>query len=333
MILTFALNGYTSGVPVSDGQVQSSTANTGLAVVKAITNLSHGSVSLTLTSGLTYLIELQDGQYFYFAADAEDVNLGTLVVYEQGVLPENADITARITDIVLGNVVNGVAARGSLTFVSNPANNETIAVNGLTFTFKSVISGTRPVAIGATKEATAILLAAALNASVDPLVSVATYEAADGIVSVVYDTRGIIGNTFTLADSSAGAVTASGATLTGGANSLVTSGTYTPTSTNTTNATASTPTAAQYARVGSFITVSGQVSITPTAAGAVVVDLTLPIASDLQAARQLAGTGASAVGDLIRISAEATSNKARFEFVAVDTTPVVLSYQYGYLLI
>jgi hypothetical protein len=73
------------------------------------------------------------------------------------------------------------------------------------------------------------------------------------------------------------------------------SGTYTPTLTNTTNVAASTTGVCQYMRVGSVVTVSGQLSIDPTSAAAdTVIRMTLPIASDFSGStRTCAGTFAS----------------------------------------
>ncbi len=73
------------------------------------------------------------------------------------------------------------------------------------------------VAIGATVQSCAVNFAAALNASSDPAITVATYTANGANVTGVYDTSGATGNLFTLDDSSDDAVSVSGATFTGGA--------------------------------------------------------------------------------------------------------------------
>ena len=70
--------------------------------------------------------------------------------------------------------------------------------------------------IGDTKEDTAINFAAALNASTNGAINVATYSAASNVVTGIYDTPVTGGNSFTMANSSASAVTRSGATFTGG---------------------------------------------------------------------------------------------------------------------
>lgn len=108
-------------------------------------------------------------------------------------------------------------ARGVLTFVRNASPGETIAINGVTFTFVAGASGATDVHIGDDMFETAAELANVLNASASGSVNVATYAAVfTNIVTIVYDTAGTGGNAFTLADSSLTAITRSGATLTGG---------------------------------------------------------------------------------------------------------------------
>lgn len=120
--------------------------------------------------------------------------------------------------VVAASTAGGVYASGILTFVTNPLNTETIAVNGVTFTFVTGASTATNVHIGSTKEDTAINLAAVLNASANAAITVATYTPQTAEVDIVYDALGVTGNTFTLANSSGTvAVTRSAATLVGGA--------------------------------------------------------------------------------------------------------------------
>lgn len=108
-------------------------------------------------------------------------------------------------------------ASGTLTFVTNPVATETIAVNGVTFTFVAGASGATDVHIGATKEDTALELVNVLNASASGSINVATYSVAyqGTVVNIVYDTPGT-GNSFTLANSSGtAAVVRSASTLLG----------------------------------------------------------------------------------------------------------------------
>lgn len=115
----------------------------------------------------------------------------------------------------------GVQATGTLTAGANLVNTETIAVNGVTFTFVTGASTSTNVHIGATKELTMAEFAVVLNASANASVSVATYTVSDAVLTVTYDAGGVTGNGFTLANSSGtAAITRSAATLTGGSDTV-----------------------------------------------------------------------------------------------------------------
>lgn len=73
------------------------------------------------------------------------------------------------------------------------------------------------VEIGSTLAETAANFAAALAASADPLITVATYAASNNQVVGTYGATGTGGNAFTMAVSNGGAVAVSGATFAGGA--------------------------------------------------------------------------------------------------------------------
>jgi hypothetical protein len=89
------------------------------------------------------------------------------------------------------------------------------------------------------------------------------------------------------------APTISNLTVTGTGGNVYSS-TYTPTLTNSTNVAASTTGACQYMRVGNVVTVSGQISVDPTAAAVLTVLLiSLPIASTFSSSRSAGGSAAS----------------------------------------
>lgn len=117
-----------------------------------------------------------------------------------------------------GGGVAGTQATGTLTAGSNPSNTNTIAVNTVTFTFVTGASTSTNVHIGADKEETLAELAAVLNASVDALITVATYTVDDDVLTITYDTGGTDGNSFALANSTGSTITRSAATLEGGSN-------------------------------------------------------------------------------------------------------------------
>lgn len=108
---------------------------------------------------------------------------------------------------------------------------------------------------------------------------------------------------------------------------VLASGTYTPTLTNVANVAASTAYAAQWLRLGSTVTVSGKVDIDPTATTATTLALSLPVASNLSAEEQCAGTAANGtlaaqsaailgdpVNDLALLSFDATNTANRSWF-------------------
>ena len=101
------------------------------------------------------------------------------------------------------------------------------------------------------------------------------------------------------------------------------------------NVAASTAYACQYLRVGSVVTVSGQVDIDPTGAGDTQLGLSLPIASNLSAPEQLAGTAVSAAvaGLCAAVLGDATNNRGLIEFVAVDLANRAFLFSFQYLIV
>lgn len=120
----------------------------------------------------------------------------------------------------------GAVATGTITITTNPTANDTIIVNGVTFTFKASATTEFEVTLGGTSAATAANLQAALAKSNNPKIAAATYTVAAAVVTVTYGAsviygvtgmKGTEGNAFTLNAGTAGAkVTMSGATLAGG---------------------------------------------------------------------------------------------------------------------
>lgn len=112
------------------------------------------------------------------------------------------------------------------------------------------------------------------------------------------------------------------------------SGTYTPTLTNVTNVTSSTAYQCQYMQVGSVVTVSGLLEVTPTAgASATELGISLPVASNFGANEDCGGSGESDEGYNIgmAIRADATNNRAAMVWkteVATASRNVYFSFTY-----
>lgn len=110
-------------------------------------------------------------------------------------------------------------------------------------------------------------------------------------------------------------------------------GTYTPTLTNVANLDGSTAYSCQYVRIGSFVHVTGRVDVNPTApAAATRLGISLPIASDLVATGQLAGTAFSSAiaGQGAAVIADATNNRAQMEWVSGDVTNQDMHFTFSY---
>lgn len=114
-------------------------------------------------------------------------------------------------------------------------------------------------------------------------------------------------------------------------------GTYTPTITNTTNITNSTAYVCQYLRVGNTVIVSGSVFLTFTAyATASEIGISLPIASNLAQAYQLAGTSCTGNGvNVGAIQGDATNDRGTLKMTspASPTTTGTLYFQFTYQVI
>jgi hypothetical protein len=117
------------------------------------------------------------------------------------------------------------------------------------------------------------------------------------------------------------------------------SGTYTPTLTNSTNVASSTASELQYMRVGSVVTVSGLVAITPTAGSDAntVLRMSLPISSNFASSANLGGTGvissAAGRGVAAAIYADTTNDLAEFNFLSPATSGLSTRFTFTYRII
>jgi hypothetical protein len=95
-----------------------------------------------------------------------------------------------------------VKATGTVTLSTGvPVTTDKVTVNGVDFTYKTSPVLTNDVAIGATFAIAAANMAAAINNSVDPLVSRVTASVVGGAITLTVDEAGTAGNAITLAAS------------------------------------------------------------------------------------------------------------------------------------
>ncbi len=115
------------------------------------------------------------------------------------------------------------------------------------------------------------------------------------------------------------------------------SGVYTPTRSNEVNLDSNvTLTQAQYCRVGSVVTVSGMFTADPTTAATQTrFDMSLPVASNIGAIEDLAGTAVcGAIASMCgSIQGSASGDVARVLWIATDLTSQQWSYHFTYRVI
>ncbi len=123
--------------------------------------------------------------------------------------------------------------------------------------------------------------------------------------------------------------------MAGATNQYIGSGTYTPTFTNVTNCSAATAIAARYTRVGNVVHVSALFTATITTANtATQVDLTLPIASNLNAAADCIGTGTAGDGSSnlysTVVAGDFTNDRAQVLFKPATNGSMAITVEFTY---
>lgn len=116
---------------------------------------------------------------------------------------------------------------------------------------------------------------------------------------------------------------------------ITVAGTYTPTASAEANTTV-TPTAAQYMRVGTVVTVSGGFTADPTlTTTATSFELTLPISSNLGAVANLAGVAfcGAIVGQGAEVLGVVANDTAKVKWVSADITSQAWGYTYSYQIL
>jgi hypothetical protein len=108
---------------------------------------------------------------------------------------------------------------------------------------------------------------------------------------------------------------------------------FTPTLTNITNLTASTAYEAYYLKVGTKVTVFGQVDIQATALGVIVLGMSFPVAVTTIFAHQASGTVSSGNNEETgHIGADDINLRAQLTLTATTTTNHRIYYHYSYLV-
>lgn len=199
-VLTFGAEGAVSATP-NDAGVTVSYAPGDLVTLAGGMSLSE-AVLQVLTSQLVSLLVASPGTG-YTVGDTVTLGGGT----------STTSAVATVTS------VGAIAASGSISFVNNPNDGDTVTLNSVTWTFKTTPTTSTETAIQPTLAGTMAQLATDLNASANASLTVATYSSTPTALDIVDDTPGTGGNAYTLA---ASVGTPSSGTLTGGSTSGIT---------------------------------------------------------------------------------------------------------------
>jgi hypothetical protein len=124
---------------------------------------------------------------------------------------------------------SAVAASGTITFSDTGAADDTILINGVTFTAKASGATGNEWNVGASATLSAQAFKAAVNASASALVSQhVTASGSAAVITITAIQKGVSGNAITIAEGvdSSSDMAVSGARLTGGANATANSVSY-----------------------------------------------------------------------------------------------------------
>lgn len=151
------------------------------------------------------------------SGDTESEVIGCLGFVLVGLILPSIFTGTSLTFLV-GDSPSGFQARGEILFNTNPANGDTITINGVLITLVTgTPSGSQVQISGVNAAGTMANLQAFLDATVDPDLLACTYSSSGTLMTVVAVTAGEDGNAISFAKSSSHmTLTPSGGTLSGG---------------------------------------------------------------------------------------------------------------------
>lgn len=237
-----------------------------------------------------------------------------------------------------GFLVKAIAPAANVLNVPGITNGETVYTN------KSLFDGTNPAEIGTAAPGTSLV--AAHRDHVHTLNLTGDVTTSAGVATTIANSAVTLAKMADMATSSliyrktagtgAPEVNTMATLATDIAAQLnITSGTYTPTLTNVTNIAASTAAVSYYTRIGNVATVTGTVSLDPTATGAAEIEMSLPVASNLPNSGSCAGvfSNNTTTGNVGSIIANATNDTARFLWNTPDIANRTYSFVFSYRII
>jgi len=193
-----------------------------------VCSVTFGGVDLGYTKGgvevnvATTTHEVMVDQYGNTPID--DYIIGRTCKVKVPLAETSVDNFSRIMPGAVLKQSGGALSTGTVTFSTGaPVDGDKVTLNGVDFTFKTIPGPGNDIAIPASFTAAAAALAAKVNASTDPKISMITATVLSGVVTLTADDFGALYNAFTLAKTFATAANCvvSGATLTGGIDPVV----------------------------------------------------------------------------------------------------------------
>lgn len=174
-------------------------------------NVVSGGTNLT-QDGVGYFVTTGTGSGFSGTPVVVNGALSSFIIYNGG------------TGYIGSNTITITQkAHGTYTFTTNPADNNTVIMNGVSFRFKNSPTLVNDVQRGSSASESVANFVTSLNASVNAAITPATYsKQSDLVLYILYDTAGPAGNAYTIASGTYGGGTPSGPTLVGGSNSAAT---------------------------------------------------------------------------------------------------------------
>jgi len=89
-----------------------------------------------------------------------------------------------------------------------------------------------------------------------------------------------------------------------------------------------------YSRQGDEVQCWGSLAVTPTAAAATTIGISLPVVSALASANDLSGVASGSVaGTNGLVEGDATNDRAQLRFVAPGTTAYTIKFSFNYKLL
>ncbi|SOY65584.1 hypothetical protein CBM2586_B10179 [Cupriavidus phytorum] len=283
-----------------------------------------------------------------FAVDANQNNVSGL--YVTGCAEQSLQVGAHPTStrVSRGNSFRGVVVQqsGGADGVVVIADADNTTITGLYSESNNVKGAPRAVFVKDTARGTVINGVSHLSGGAVVIKNEGLGTSVDGVVSsnitgAIVENAGVgtlnLGTVEWMAGVTPSGVKFSDSSVGGRATFLdnIYSGLWTPTVTALTNVDAVTAFECQYSRVGNVITFSGQVNIDPTATGLTEIGMSLPVASNLIATRQAAGTyssNSSTIKDGGAIYGDSTNKRLTFRHVAGSTSNLSFFFSGSYLV-